>query len=125
MRSLPIPPEVEAALRARNPYRIVWENAEAHRRFEDVAPPAREVAQRLLDALPKFPPRHDDFDILDIRAGLAGTGYKVMVGTGTHIRVTVTAQYREAQQVVSIQEFQAHPRTAERLKSGDKPSKGA
>jgi len=118
MRSLSIPPEVLEALTARNAFRLRWSDDEVLGRFARLAPgPNREVAQSLLNALQVFPPDPVYFDILDIRAGMGGTGYKVEVATHTAVRVTVTAKYHEGRKTVTIQKFQIGPRAVGGLKA--------
>ena len=127
MKALTIPSRVLVALKAGNPYQVIWETAAAHATFQNAEGPAKAVAERLVEALQGFPPPTKDFDIIDIRESLSAAGFKVTVGTGTHIRVTVIATYREAQRVVCIQDLQMSARRPEKLKriqpdrAGDKP----
>src|SRR3954462_12373211 len=99
MKSLTIPARGLEALRAGNPYQVIWEAAAAHEAFQNAEGPAKAVADRLVEALRGFPPPSRDFDVIDIRESLSAAGFKVTVGTGTHIRVTIIAIYREAQRV--------------------------
>ena len=100
-----VPEEVRATLEARNPFQLIWEDANAHKCFQDLNGPAREIANRLVEALLCFPPPSQEFEVIGIVAGLGGTGYSVTVGTGTHLRVTVAAKYQEIQRTVCIRNF--------------------
>jgi hypothetical protein len=125
MTSLPLPPEVSQALASENNYRLQWLNDDVQERFDGLGEgPDRDTAQRLLDALPIFPPSAKDFDVLDIRVALGGSGYTVDVATNTAIRVTVTAKYRQGVRTVTILAFQVGSRNASKLKLGRTSQKG-
>ena len=113
-----VPNEVLQALSARNPYTLKWANGEVQQRYLHLIGPNREIADRLLEALQTFPPPGSEFDILEITAGLGGAGFTVTVGTGTQLRVTVTARYRQLGSAVVIKDFQIGPRIPEQVKKG-------
>jgi hypothetical protein len=125
MGSLPIPTEVLRALVSENNYQLRWLDNELHERFDSLGlGPDRDTAQRLLDALPIFPPDARDFEVLDIRMALGGSGYTVDVVTNTDIRVTVSAKYRQGVRTVTILAFQIGSRSANRLKLSRTSKKG-
>jgi hypothetical protein len=116
MKSFTIPARVLEALSAGNPYQVHWGSQAARQLFQETKGPAKEISEQLVNALRGFPPPARDFDVIDIREGLGASGIKVSVATGTHIRVTVLAIYREAQRLVSIQDFQLSPRHPEKIR---------
>jgi len=123
MRSIPIPQEVSETLMPLNPFTLRWGDG-AETKLLALTGPDKEIAERLLNALIRFPPDSDHFDILNVANDLGTLGYTVEVASGVAKRVTITARYRQAFRDVTIRDIQASHRAPGKLKASRPKKKG-